>query len=569
MVQLNDSSKEPSKKEIGKIDHFNQCVSKGDIKSVSELLEKGFDINSVDLRNWPPLFYAIVNNQKEMCDFLISKGANIEFVGGPYFLTTPLIVAAMAGNEDICNLLLSKGSNIESCRDKCCNSTPLSEAAFLGNKNIVELLVRKGADINICMYNQNSVLERAIISPNWDILEMVKFGKIDWGSKNGQEIQEKIKRDKLEILQFLLENGADLTKGEPPLIVAARCNNKEASELLIKYGAQIAIEEECSKELKSANNKDAPIKCGETPLFYADSPDLVKFLISKGANVNLKNKDGWSALHFAARKGNLEKCKILIENKVEIDSLDKYGETALLKAARSGIRDSGDICSLLIENGANVNVTDRDGNTPLLLASAYSAAKRVVEILLLHNADINAKNKNGENALFKVRSAEIAQLLISNGIDVSVIAKDGTTALLKSILNNNDPLAELILKAGADLPDPPLLILNETYKNLPIIIDGRPSYLLKSEYGNKVPIQAGRHKITIKRYKAHPVFIYPSKHSCVGFDSIDFYTSKKTVIKFEINEGGWLKIGYDRKDGTPLIYHYAKEGIKEYRKENK
>lgn len=75
--------------------------------------------------------------------------------------------------------------------------------------------------------------------------------------------------------------------------------------------------------------------------FYGDK-ERVGFLIDKARNakeaVNSPDNAGYTPLHYAARKGNLDICKILLQNGANIDSVTKSGKaTALHKAAAAGI----------------------------------------------------------------------------------------------------------------------------------------------------------------------------------------------------------------------------------------
>ena len=81
------------------------------------------------------------------------------------------------------------------------------------------------------------------------------------------------------------------------------------------------------------------IVIGVTPLMYAAAggfPDVVKYLIEKNANVNLKHKSGGSALMEAATAGNTTVVQILLEAKADPFISDDDGVTALMSAAAMG-----------------------------------------------------------------------------------------------------------------------------------------------------------------------------------------------------------------------------------------
>ena len=117
---------------------------------------------------------------------------------------------------------------------------------------------------------------------------------------------------------------------------------------------------------------------GTTPLHLtADRghTEVVELLISKGADVNAKMKDGWTPLHSAARYGrkghrHWEITELLIANGADVNAITNQGEhfhvkypwTPLHIAAINGHKE---IAELLIAAGADVNAEDGDGYTPL------------------------------------------------------------------------------------------------------------------------------------------------------------------------------------------------------------
>jgi ankyrin repeat protein len=65
---------------------------------------------------------------------------------------------------------------------------------------------------------------------------------------------------------------------------------------------------------------------------YDSQPDLAKMLIDAGADVNLKGDSDWTALMFAAMRGDVESVKNLVDAKADVNSKTKDGETPLQRA---------------------------------------------------------------------------------------------------------------------------------------------------------------------------------------------------------------------------------------------
>ncbi|MFA8020911.1 ankyrin repeat domain-containing protein [Bremerella cremea] len=128
-----------------------------------------------------------------------------------------------------------------------------------------------------------------------------------------QTLEERLKlgifvaarRNDGEVITAMVEQGADLDvqeeeSGHTPLHIASFYGKLYAGRELIDNGASMEIR---------AN------KTVQTPLFYAsreNSPKIVQWLLEKGANPNLQDPDGTTALHWAARKGFVDVAKVLI-----------------------------------------------------------------------------------------------------------------------------------------------------------------------------------------------------------------------------------------------------------------
>ena len=123
-------------------------------------------------------------------------------------------------------------------------------------------------------------------------------------------------------------------------------------------------------------------------------------------------------LIVAARRGYTKKIERLIQEGADIEAKDKYGWTALLLAASNGHID---VIEFLIEKGADVNAKNRCGETALVYA-AMNGRTKMAELLLEHGADIEAREVGGWTAFMKATTnahKKIAELLlIGKRVDV-------------------------------------------------------------------------------------------------------------------------------------------------------
>ena len=157
----------------GSYDDFFTAIKHNDTNTVIGLLNRGFDANTLDpagehglllairepslevttvLINWPktkvetrnrqdesPLMLAAINGFTEICQQLISKGADVNKPGW-----TPLHYAATHGHLAVMNLLLENYAYIDAASPN--GSTPLMMAASYGTPMAVKLLLEAGAD---------------------------------------------------------------------------------------------------------------------------------------------------------------------------------------------------------------------------------------------------------------------------------------------------------------------------------------------------------------------------------------------------------------------------------------
>ncbi|MFH1549592.1 MAG: ankyrin repeat domain-containing protein [Planctomycetota bacterium] len=179
---------------------------------------------------------------------------------------------------------------------------------------------------------------------------------------------------------------------------------KNLAEFLLSRGAEI-----------NARNKYGMTPLSQiNPVASSRIKPAIEFLIAKGANVNTKdNLLGCTPLHNAA-KGNKEMAELLIAGGANLNARTKNGWTPLHIVAING-RDY--MVELLISKGASVDAKTNDGRTPLHIA-AREGHKEVVKTLVSKGADINAKERNGKTALaiaIEGGHKDVADLLRKHG----------------------------------------------------------------------------------------------------------------------------------------------------------
>jgi hypothetical protein len=124
--------------------------------------------------------------------------------------------------------------------------------------------------------------------------------------------------------------------------------------------------------------------------------DSVKALISAGADVNAKDNDVGTALHYAAHKGHKDVAQLLLANKASVNAKGDRGMAPLHFAAREG---DWKMAQLLLANGADVCAKCGDGGWTPLHYAARNGQEDVAKLLLDCGADVSARNESGETPL--------------------------------------------------------------------------------------------------------------------------------------------------------------------------
>ena len=117
----------------------------GAFERVQEIVDEGFDVNQRDAENVTLLHWAAINNRREIVRFYVSRGANVDAVGGE-LMSTPLHWASRQGHIAIIVQLMTAGANSALRDGEGCAALHL--AAQFGHTAIVGYLIAKGESVN-------------------------------------------------------------------------------------------------------------------------------------------------------------------------------------------------------------------------------------------------------------------------------------------------------------------------------------------------------------------------------------------------------------------------------------
>lgn len=167
-------------------------------------------------------------------------------------------------------------------------------------------------------------------------------------------------------------------------------------------------------------------------------------LIERGVDVNTVDIAGNTLLMQSVRRDNKEFFDFLVQRRARINIRNRNGETALSLAAFIGHQY---FAQRLVEAGAEINTY---GWSPLAYA-AFNGHATIAELLLKRGAQINATTENGATALLLAARnghANAVDLLLNNKADPNIGDQSGSTPLDWAIRANNTDIAERLRKAG-------------------------------------------------------------------------------------------------------------------------
>ncbi len=182
--------------------------------------------------------------------------------------------------------------------------------------------------------------------------------------------------------------------------------------------------------------------------------EQLRTAIQRGADINGLDQQGMTPLYLSVVEGHEEIMRFLVESGADVNGRTSEGFTPLIRAAESRAIQT---MEYLISKGAQVGIAGNDGYIALhaVLIKADKTKQEVldmVELLLVHRADVNANSGPGKPLHYAVGGygyPEIVQLLLSKGADVDAVGPDGT-ALSLAAARDSLELVLLLLEHGAD-----------------------------------------------------------------------------------------------------------------------
>jgi uncharacterized protein len=354
-----------------------------------------------------------------------------------------------------------------------------ADAAQRRDTAALRALLGKRASVNAPQADGTTALHWAVHWNDGEAVTLLLRAGANPAAKNrfgASPLSEAAAAGNADVVKALLEAGADATAlstadGETVLMTAARAGNADAVRALLDRGADVNARERYK---------------GQTALMWAAAerhPGVVKLLLERGADWRVRSFDretkppklsaassispiprgGFTALLFAAREGDVESVRTMLDAGVDINYGDVDNTTALVVAI---MNKQYTLAKFLIERGADTTVVDAGGRTALYaivdirnedwstLPNRTSddplPTLEIVKSLLDRGARVDVPltrplpGRSGMDAgdttlgagatplmrAARAGDAAVMRLLLENGADPKLTTKDGNTALM-------------------------------------------------------------------------------------------------------------------------------------------
>lgn len=418
------------------------AAHRGHAKSVQLLLEHQADVNTSNIYGQRPLHLAAREDHEQTMQCLLEHGADIE--GRDFRRGTPLLAAAGSGRRAAVRFLADQGADLTVKEEG--DVTVLHIAVHVGDKAMVRFLLSRGVDIEAKTTTEWTPLIRAAVvgEPNIVALLLESGANVAAVAEDGGTSLHYAAYSGWEaVVDVLLQHNADLA--------AKNVHGQDAQSLAAKQGHDIVVKllaEKTPVSNKVQQQSKAQSVASLVSAAGKGSLAQLKRLLDEGVDVNSMNLDGRRAISTAAENNQGAAASLLIQRGVDLNLLDTTGESALWWASRYGYEE---LVRLLLSNGASLSIADCDGLTPLFAAS-HKGHANVVDMLLKRGSDPNTSASYGKTPLLFAAAdghVSVVKALIKVGADVNFTSPQGETALSLANVNGHQAVVDLLEEHGA------------------------------------------------------------------------------------------------------------------------
>ena len=375
--------------------------------------------------------------------WLLDKGAKIGSEIGDDDCIKILFEAIKRDDLDVVELLLKRGAHL---LKNDYGEIALHVAAKYGSADAVKRLLDIGADLSARDLFGYTPLHKATMAARSEIVSiLLDFDSDVHDSSNDRVLTPlhlAVSNKDIDTTVILLKHGASVSAVAPekytPIHLAARCGSADILDKLLNY-------------VKQPSDLDLRNKDGDTALHIAigeNSLAKVAMLLNNEADLLATNTRGKSPIHIAAQCATAYILDTLLNHLEQPSDLilrDTYGDTPLHLAVESS---SSTKVAALLERGGGLLVTNALGRTPIHSAAKYSTPE-ILDMLLGYRKQTfhpDLRDTDGNTALhlaIEVENSDKAKMLLKKGANFTILNSVGESALVMALSSNEKGIREL------------------------------------------------------------------------------------------------------------------------------
>jgi ankyrin repeat protein len=444
------------------------AAQRGDRATVQKLIQAKSNVDAPQVDGATALHWAVYREDADMVDLLIRAGADIKAANRTGM--TPLAMASIYGNAAIIDKLLKAGGDAKSLGPN--GETMVMFAARNGNPQAIKLLVEGGADVNAreplrgttalmwAAEQKHPEAVKALLAAGADaaaksggaglprnyMAGRVNTRVVDEARERrlraqaaGRTYEEQFEWERQNGVPMLGQRGLGVPLGPDGLPLPQAQAGGRQGNAGGRAGGAGAAAQGGRQEGARGQGQGQPAQAQPEP-DDDDTEVVVAGLVGGGGG-------GLTPLVFAAREGDIESARALLDAGADINQQTEYAWTALLTAVNNR---NYQLAKFLLERGADVNLANKGGWTPLYLATDnrnieggdYPVPKpdmdhlELIQLLLEKGANPNARIK--DNTL--TRTIFTMQWFL----------EDGATPFIRAAQSSDTVLMKLLVKYGAD-----------------------------------------------------------------------------------------------------------------------
>jgi ankyrin repeat protein len=454
------------------------AVKRQDLPAVRTLIAKRADINATEADGFTALHWAVQRDNLAAVDVLLKSGANARATSR--YNVSPLYLAATNGNAAIVERLLDAGADPNGTAFD--GQTMLMTAALTGRSDAVRLLLTHGARVDVVEpYKGQTALMWAAAEGNTDVVNVLleAGARFDAKSTGGfTPLLFAVRNAHIDTAVALLKRGANVNElapdGSSALSMATVNAYYELASVLLDHGANPNLPDPRISPLHTVAwlrkpGADGAAGVGNTPqgtpVPTGNVTDLAlaRKLLEHGANPNVRVD--WRESTFGKEGGTARNPPNI---RLGRHLLSYNGATPFYIAAKNG---DIELMRLLVEFKADPTITSRFGITPLMVASGLDywegeapgpftgvpEAERLeaVKYALELGNDINAHAVFGSYAM--TGDVDYTLLYYPHNIDelldlgVGDPRWSGSTALIGAVVSGQPGIVQFLVDHGADV----------------------------------------------------------------------------------------------------------------------